>query len=52
MAALRAGVLVIDGVKNRAAPVSAVLGGAVTAALGIDVPGFGVCTSGTGRNSR
>lgn len=52
MAALRAGVAVIDGVRNRAAPVAAVFGGGVTAAVGCGVSGFGVCTSGTGRNSR
>lgn len=52
MAALRAGVPVIDGVRNRAAPVSAVRAGGVTAAVGSAVCGFGVCFSGSGRNSR
>lgn len=49
MAALRTG---ISGVRNRAAPVAAGFAGGVTAALGTGVSGFGVCTSGTGRNSR
>lgn len=31
---------------------SAVFGGAVTAAVGSGVSGFGVCSSGTGKNSR
>lgn len=52
MAALREAVPVTDGVRNRAAPVSAAFVGAVTAAVGSGVSGFGVCSSETGRSSR